>query len=196
MFNKIIKIAAITGLVSGLVFDFAQGQNSPAQNNQDQSQVRRTIIEDRPASSEFFTKAGSETHSGLPVPRYVSLKFGKVNGRKGPSLEHPILWQFQRKGLPLIVVAETDNWRKVRDSQGEESWVRRVALSGVLMALTRQEVDIMTRPREDARISAVAQPNVLLQLGKCNDAHWCKVKSSEGYKGWVRRRHLWGAQSF
>jgi len=161
-----------------------------------EAQTRRVVIEDEPQKHEFFSKAATETISGLPVPRFVSLKFGAVNGRQGPTLQHDVLWQYKRKGLPLIVVAETENWRKVRDSEGEESWVRRVALSGNRTALTKREVDILTRPKDDARIKAVAQVNVLLQLGDCTPAQWCRVKSTDGHKGWVRQSDLWGAVKF
>lgn len=161
-----------------------------------EAQTRRVVIEDEPKKHEFYSKTSTETLSGLPVPRYVSLKFGQVNGRQGPTLQHDVLWQYQRKGLPLIVVAETENWRKVRDSEGEESWIRRVALSGSRMALTKRDVDIVTRPRDDARINAVAQSNVLVQLGDCTASNWCRVKSADGYKGWVRQTDLWGAAKF
>lgn len=160
------------------------------------AQSRQIIIEDEPAASELYQKAATETLSGLPVPRYVSLKFGKVNGRQGPTLDHPVLWQYQRRGLPLIVVAETENWRKIRDSQGEESWVRRVSLSGARTALTKREIEIRTAPRETARIKAVAQGNVLLELGHCTENDWCRVKSKDGYKGWAPRSVLWGTQKF
>ena len=53
--------------------------------------------------------------SGLPIPRFVSLKAEKVNVRRGPSSDHPVAWVFQRKGLPVEIVAEFENWRRVRD---------------------------------------------------------------------------------
>jgi len=62
----------------------------------------------------IYRVSGAKTPSGFPVPRYVSLKVGKVNGRTGPSRQHAIAWQYRRKGLPLVVVAETEMWRKVR----------------------------------------------------------------------------------
>ena len=39
-------------------------------------------------------------HSGLPIPRFVSLKTEKVNVRKGPSSDHDVARVYQRKGLP------------------------------------------------------------------------------------------------
>ena len=61
--------------------------------------------------------------SGLPVPRYVSLKSDRVNLREGPSKDHRTLWVFQRAGLPVEITAESDTWRKIRDSEGTEGWV-------------------------------------------------------------------------
>ena len=53
--------------------------------------------------------------SGLPVPRYVSLKSDHVNLREGPSKDHRTVWVFQRAGLPVEITAEFEIWRKVRD---------------------------------------------------------------------------------
>jgi len=86
--------------------------------------------------------APNETHSGLRLPRWVSLKYGDVNGRKGPGKTYPHLWTFQRKGMPVIVVNEMDHWRKIRDIEGGESWVRSVALSGYNTAIVTQKTPL------------------------------------------------------
>ena len=44
--------------------------------------------------------------TNLPLPRYVSLKGGEGNARRGPSLSHRIDWVFRHAGMPLRVVAE------------------------------------------------------------------------------------------
>ena len=41
------------------------------------------------------------TPSGLPVPRYVTLKFDPVNARAGPGDDHRLLWVYHAKGLPV-----------------------------------------------------------------------------------------------
>ena len=56
--------------------------------------------------------------SGLPVPRYVTLKFDETNLRAGPGREYPVLWQYRTAGLPLLVNAEFGIWRKVVDHDG------------------------------------------------------------------------------
>ena len=73
--------------------------------------------------------------SGLALPRFVSLKADKINVRRGPSSEHQVAWVFQRKGLPVEITAEFENWRRIRDSDGDEGWVYQSMLSGKRMAL-------------------------------------------------------------
>ena len=156
---------------------------------------RRVVVEDVPALKNIYRVSASNTHSGFPVPRFVSLKYGKVNGRQGPSTRHPILWQYRRKGLPLVVVAEMDIWRKVRDHNGDESWVRTQALSGVRTVMAKDDIKLFHKADAYSRVNAIASKDALLKLVECSDAHWCRVRSDDGHKGWVDRRLLWGAEN-
>ena len=70
------------------------------------------------------------TVTGLPLPRYASLKTDRVNLREGPSKDHPTKWVFERAGLPVEITEEFATWRKVRDSEGAEGWVLHTLLSG------------------------------------------------------------------
>ena len=67
---------------------------------------------------------GKGVVTGLPVPRFVSLKSDKVNMRVGPGKKYAIDWRYERKGLPVEVIQEFDRWRKVRDADGTEGWVK------------------------------------------------------------------------
>jgi len=69
--------------------------------------------------------------SGLPLPRFVSLKSGTVNVRKGPDQNlYPVSWIYKKRGLPVEIFAESDNWRRIRDSHGNIGWVNQSLLSG------------------------------------------------------------------
>ena len=83
---------------------------------------------DPTVTASISSEKASLGASGLPVPRFVSLKAEKVNVRRGPSSDHPVAWVFQRKGLPVEIVAEFENWRRVRDSEGEEGWILQACL--------------------------------------------------------------------
>ena len=62
--------------------------------------------------------APRQTPSGQPVPRYVSLKFDKVYARAGPGEDHRLLWVYEAKGLPVQVIAENIEWRRICDPDG------------------------------------------------------------------------------
>ena len=154
----------------------------------------RRVVKDVPPVKNIYRVSASKTPSGFPVPRYVSLKVGLVNGRIGPSLKHSIAWQYKRKGLPLIVVAETDMWRKVRDIHGDESWVHKPALSGARNVILLDDAPLYAKPQASARVSAKAMRGTLMGLMECNDNQWCKIEAENGLKGWVQRYKIWGAQ--
>ena len=160
-----------------------------------QDAPRRVVVEDVPSLKNIYRVSASKTHSGYPVPRFVSLKYGKVNGRQGPSTQHPILWQYRRKGLPLVVVAEMDIWRKVRDHNGDESWVRTQALSGVRTVMVKEDIKLFHKADAYSKVNAIASKDALLKLVECPDNGWCRVRSDDGLKGWVERRYLWGAEA-
>lgn len=155
--------------------------------------VKEPIVADR--NDGFVRKAATETPSGFPVPRYVSLKFGTVNGRTGPSRDHSIAWQYRRRGMPLIIVAETELWRKVRDVNGDEAWVRKPALSGERFVVTVGETTLLDKPKLGSKIVADTDSGALMKLETCNSDGWCRVKAGNGLRGWTSNRHLWGAES-
>jgi SH3-like domain-containing protein len=156
---------------------------------------RRTLVETPPAPlTNLYRVSAQNTPSGFAVPRYVSLKFGTVNARTGPSLNHAIAYQYQRRGLPVIVVAETEMWRKVRDIHGDEAWVRKPALSGERHAITLTETRLYTRPSGEARPIARIEKGSLVDLDSCNEDGFCEIRTENGLKGWSRQAELWGAQ--
>ena len=53
--------------------------------------------------------------SDLPLPRFVSIKSDAANVRRGPGPDFPLLWQYQRRNLPLEIIGEYDGWRQIRD---------------------------------------------------------------------------------
>lgn len=190
------RFSLILGLTISLAFTSPSfSQDIPS--TEAKRPIKR-VVKDIPFQAatlnNIYRVSGAKTPSGFTVPRYVSLKVGKVNGRIGPSRKHPIAWQYRRKGLPLIVVAETEMWRKVRDVTGDESWVHKPALSGIRRVLVLEQTKLHTKAKSSARVTALVERNALLELEECNEADWCKVKSTNGLKGWTQSYNLWGAQ--
>ncbi|CAN2534348.1 hypothetical+protein [Methylocapsa aurea] len=130
--------------------------------------------------------------SGLPLPRYVSLKSDRVNLHEGPSKEHPTLWVFERAGLPVEITAEFETWRKIRDSEGTEGWVLHSLLSGRRTALVApwKKEPILAYASDKATAVAKLAPGVIASLRRC-DGSWCRV-SGEGFDAYVKQEGLWG----
>jgi len=140
--------------------------------------------------------------SGLPVPRFVSLKTDRVNLREGPSKDNRTAWVFQRAGLPVEIVAEFETWRRIRDAEGTEGWVLHSLLSGRRTALVApwtkgdvQPVTLYERADERAEIVAKLQPNVIVSVKQCTGS-WCRIMvaqpSARDLDGYIRQDRLWG----
>ena len=146
-------------------------------------------------TSGFSAKDAAVTSSGLPIPRYVSLKSDHVNVRAGPTKDNDVAWVYTRAGLPVEITAEFENWRRVRDSEGSEGWVYHSLLSGRRTAVvTMKSKDELASIYDSAdRHSAVAarlQAGVVTQVKHCA-AGWCHVDGN-GFDGWIEQQRLWG----
>lgn len=114
----------------------------------------------------------SPTTSGLPIPRYVSLKSDHVNVRAGPTKDNDVAWVYTRSGLPVEITAEFENWRRVRDSEGAEGWVYHSLLSGRRTAVVTMKnkddlASLYDRPDATSAIAARLQAGVVAQVKKC-----------------------------
>jgi SH3-like domain-containing protein len=145
-----------------------------------------------PAGAVGQTEGAS---SGLPVPRYVSLKADKVNVRGGPSRDHEVAWVFTRIGIPVEITAESENWRRIRDAEGAEGWVFHSLLSGRRTALVApsaksEAFPLYERPDTGTRVVAKLEPRVLATVRHC-DKQWCRI-FGEGFDGFIEQHLLWG----
>ncbi len=132
---------------------------------------------------------GPETN--LPLPRFVSLKAQESNVRRGPSLSHRIDWVFQRRGMPLQVIAEYGHWRRVIDREGQGGWVHYTMLTGVRTVIVDQDMlPLRAKPDHTALERAVLEAGVIARLGDCAQG-WCEVNAA-GYTGWAPQNQLWG----
>jgi SH3-like domain-containing protein len=136
------------------------------------------------------------SQSGLPLPRFVSLKSDRVNVRAGPTREHQVSWVFTRSGLPVEITAEYENWRRIRDWEGSEGWVYHSLLSGrrtgLVIARSKDElVPLHDAPEGAGRVKAMLQTGVTASLRRCTGT-WCYIVGNR-FDGWVEQARLWGA---
>jgi len=147
------------------------------------------------ATASISQGAQNRGPSGLPLPRFVSLKAEKVNVRRGPSSDYPVSWVFQRKGLPVEIIAEFENWRRVRDSEGAEGWILQNMLSGkrtAMIAPWRQNetIALHAAPDKTSGLIAKVSAGVVSDIEACGH-DWCEVTAG-GYDGYIEQSSLWG----
>jgi SH3-like domain-containing protein len=134
--------------------------------------------------------------SGLPIPRFVSLKSDRTNVRGGPNKDQEVRWVYTRAGMPVEVTAEFENWRRIRDWEGAEGWVYHSLLSGRRSAVivpTKKDdlVPLYQSPDPGSAVMARLQAGVLAQIKNC-DGHWCEI-AGKGFAGYIVQERLWGA---
>ncbi|MDX2027464.1 MAG: SH3 domain-containing protein [Alphaproteobacteria bacterium] len=129
--------------------------------------------------------------SGLPLPRFASLRSNEVNMRTGPGTRYPIEWVFTRHGLPVEITAEYEIWRRIRDPDGSEGWVHKSNLSGRRMAIvTGKGRELRRDDNPQSPITAHLETGAMGQILSCKP-EWCRLKF-EGAKGYLPKSDFWG----
>jgi SH3-like domain-containing protein len=135
--------------------------------------------------------ANAQTPPPDKLPRFASLRSDEVNLRVGPGENYPIEWVFKRKDMPVEVIEQFQNWRRVQDWQGDKGWVldrmitakRQVVVEGATRGLYKE-------PDPASPLVARAEPGVIARLIDLQGP-WCDIQAG-AYRGWVRRDEVWG----
>ena len=146
---------------------------------------------------------GRET--GLPLPRFVSLKFKKVNLRVGPGRKYSIRWLYKKRGLPVEIIQEFDQWRRIRDSEGTTGWVLNSQLSsrrtGIVAPWEKPKIAFGNTVRaslingkgaasSDSNTVARLQAGLMVTIDECH-SQWCVVEAQDT-RFWLKQDHIWG----
>lgn len=132
---------------------------------------------------------GSVTN--LPVPRYVSLRSDRINVRRGPGLDYRKDWVFRRAGLPVKIIDEYGDWRRIVDMDQAGGWVYHAMLTGRrTVVVVGDDAVLRAEPDETAQARARAEQGVVARLHSCRK-DWCRIESG-GYRGWVEKTAIWG----
>ena len=123
--------------------------------------------------------------------KFLSLKKKEVNLRQGPSKNHPIKLVYKKKYLPVEIIDNSDNWRKIKDFENNSGWIHISLLSGKKSALSLHNNSIIYSSNTTYSKPLVrVEKGRLLFIKKCK-LLWCKVSSGK-YIGWIQKKSLWG----
>ena len=140
----------------------------------------------------LFFAAPALAAGNPPVPRWASLKSDDINLRTGPGTRYPIQWIYHREGLPVEVIEQFGDWRRIRTNDASVGWVhesmlsvkRYVIITGAAAQVVRYD------PRPDARPMMKVDPHVVARLVEC-ERDWCRIQAAS-HKGWIAKTALWG----
>lgn len=135
--------------------------------------------------------ASSVGASGLPLPRFVSLRASEANVRTGPGMQYPKQWVLVKQNIPLEIISEYEDWRKIRDIQGDEGWIHKAMLSGKRTAIIRKNgANIYRNSDTESEIKAVLEKAVVVNVDSCSQK-FCKIDISD-IEGYILQTDLWG----
>ena len=127
-----------------------------------------------------LAEAAATNPSGLPLPRFVTVKAKESNVRVGPGYQYDIAWQYLVAGVPVEIIQEFDVWRKIRDVDGSTGWVHQNMLSGNRAGyVTRQagdKVGLHAHASEESGIIAWVGPGFPVKINSCEQG--CAACSS------------------
>jgi len=147
--------------------------------------------------------AAATNPSGLPLPRFVTVRAKQSTVRVGPGYQYNVAWTYQIPGTPVEIIQEFDVWRKIRDVDGSEGWVHQSVLSGTRAGYVSQDagdkIGLRAAAADDAGIIAWVGPGFPVKIKSCS-TNWCEVTATDhpasgavaNYSGYLPESDLWG----
>ena len=128
--------------------------------------------------------------SNITFSEVRSLKNTKVNVRLGPSKNYPIKYVYEKKYLPVKIIDEHYNWRKVRDYDNDTGWIHVSQLSKIKTTVTTKNNQVVySSPTIYSKPKVKLEIYQVLTIKQCNQI-WCEIKNSKT-NGWIKKEHLW-----
>ena len=132
--------------------------------------------------------------SGLKIPRIVSTKNSLTYIRSGPGKEFPVKFELKKKGFPLKIIAEYNNWRKITTFNNINGWIHTQLLSSFRTGLITKTTYLKIIPSNSGNSIAKLLPNLLINVKICNE-DWCKIEVEKRkiFVGWIKKENIWGS---
>ncbi|MBV9249462.1 MAG: hypothetical protein JO227_09500 [Acetobacteraceae bacterium] len=140
-----------------------------------------------------FAEPEKGSVTGMPLPRFASLRSDDVNLRAGPGTRYPIDWVYKRRDLPVEIEREFEVWRLVRDPDGTRGWVHQATLTGRRSFIIEgEDTTLRNAPQDSATPVAVLKKGVVGRVRACDaGSDWCQVQVG-AYRGFIKRSQFWG----
>ncbi len=122
--------------------------------------------------------------------RFLMLKNDKVNVRYGPGFKYPIKFIYKKRFLPVKVIDNKENFRRIIDHKNNSGWIHVSQLKKVNSLIVSEDTILFSKASKFSKPLAKLEKGKLLIVKKCQE-NWCKV-SDENYLGWINTNNVWG----
>ena len=122
---------------------------------------------------------------------FLMLKNNKVNVRYGPSFDYPIKYIYKKISLPVQLIDEKENFRRIIDHKKNTGWIHISQLKKSKSLITTSVKILFKKPTKYSKPIAKLDAGRLLLILKC-EKNWCKVKT-EKFSGWIDKNNIWGS---
>ncbi|HEY9091611.1 SH3 domain-containing protein [Parasphingorhabdus sp.] len=142
----------------------------------------------------WILAAASPAMAQKEPPYWASIDEAKARMRTGPSTGYPTVWIYQRKHLPIKVVARYKSWRKIEDPDGTQGWMHARLLTATQTAIVLgkkgQIRTLRSKPDGNAKIIWRVEGGVVGKITDC-EGQWC-LFDANGRRGYIARDMIWG----
>jgi SH3-like domain-containing protein len=122
---------------------------------------------------------------------FLSLKKSKVNVRYGPGFDYPVKYIYKKINLPVKIIDEKENFRRIIDFKKNSGWIHTSQLKKNKAFILLEGQILFKKPTKYSKpILKIAKGRLLL-VKKCKKI-WCRVKT-KNYTGWIKNEKVWGA---
>tara|TARA_B100002051_G_C16436238_1_gene486676 strand:+ start:104 stop:553 length:450 start_codon:yes stop_codon:yes gene_type:complete len=121
---------------------------------------------------------------------FLMLKNNKVNVRYGPSFDHQVKYIYKKIYLPVKVIDEKENFRKIIDHKKNIGWIHISQLKKSKSLITTSQKILFKNPTKFSKPLAKLEKGRLVIVKKC-EKKWCNIRTDE-YSGWIDKNYIWG----
>ena len=121
---------------------------------------------------------------------FHSLKNDKVNVRYGPGFDYPVKFIYKKKFLPIKVIDEKENFRRIIDHKKNSGWIHRIMLRKLNSLIVLEEKIVFKKNSKFSKPLVKLEKGRLVIIKKC-EISWCKIETDD-YIGWIDTKNVWG----
>ena len=134
------------------------------------------------------------SNTGLELPRFVSLKSDDANIRVGPSVNYPIVLKYTKANLPLKIIEEYNDWRKIEDIYSNIGWIHKSLIKGERrgIIISTDNSNVKLHNIEKGKIFGEIEVGAIVLISKCKK-EWCQIEKNN-IKGWIDKKNIWGSK--